>query len=294
MKKNFVFLIISLLSFSLSGCIESVTLLKVDRKGKGTIAVKELFSPQITAMIQGMGGMIQDLEKEEKSDSGKSDSSIIKMFQENIEKKARAFGNDVKLLESHSITEKNGWKGYKAIYSFDNINKITIPLGDESETGATKKTHSEENSYVFSFTPGNPSVLRVKTRAVSSPLAGMQPPPIPATPEELPNEMEAIKETADKMTENMTQMMSKMFSGMRVSFIIKTDGPIRDTNALYMMETHPDVVVMLDMEMDKLINNYDAMKSLTSQNPDTMKKISDMDISGFKMQPADEEVVIKF
>jgi hypothetical protein len=282
MKKIAIISVLAALSL-LSGCIESTTLLDLKRDGSGQIVVRECFSPQITQMMEGMGGMFAGM--------GESEQPTEKpdIFEDMIEGNIADFGPGVELVKSKRITNKQGWKGYEATYAFKDINQLTVTIGDSDQDSAEEDAEIEEEDnnpqFTFQFSAGDPAVLKI----------------IPAQTDE-PEVEQAEASSEDAMGEQMGEdmmagmgaMMGPMLQGMKLAFIVRVEDDIKQSNAVHRSEKHPNVVTIMYMPVDKMIGNAEAMKILQSDDKDSLARIEKMNIPGLKLEDPGKTIEIEF
>lgn len=278
--------------FLVSGCIESTTLLEVNRDGSGKVVVRECMSPQITNMMEGMGGMFAGMGEEGAAAAQPAEKPDI--FADMIEGNIDKFGGKVELVESKKITNKKGWKGYKATYAFDDINDLTISIGDSDKEegpaapggGGEKEKNNPE--YTFEFAGGDPAVLKIIP-------ARAEEPAVDAAMEEAGAEADAMGEAmGNAMMEGMGAMMGPMLKGMRMSFIVRVGDDIKQTNAAHRSEKYPNVVTVMDMPVDKMMSNPEAMKILQANDKDSLAQLEEMDLDGIKLESPDKTIEIQF
>lgn len=279
--------------FLVSGCIESTTLLDVNRDGSGKITVREFMSPQITQMMEGMGGAFAGMEQQggESKPAEKPD-----IFADAVEDNIDKFGA-VELVESKNITNKKGWKGYKATYAFKDINDVTVSIGDSDQGeggGAPMDGEAEEKNnpeYSFEFSGGDPATLKIMH--VQDEAASEE-----AAPEEEVAEtdvdIEGMEEMGDAMMGGMGAMMGPMLKGMRMSFIVRVEDDIQQTNAAHTSEKYPNVVTVMDMPVEKMMSNPAAMKVMQGDDKDSLAKLEEMDLDGIKLEAPGKTIEITF
>ena len=93
----------------------------------------------------------------------------------------------------------------------------------------------------------------------------------------------------------MMQQMAPMFAGMRLTLMVMVDGDIKETNASYRSGKKANLLTVMDVPMDKMLANPQAMKIMANdKDPDQYKKIDALKIEGVKMGDADKTITIKF
>jgi hypothetical protein len=255
-------------------------------------------------MMGGMGDMFAGMQQE----GGEQQSSPpkeIDIFKDMIEGNVEKFGESVKLVSSKRMKNKQGWKGYEAVYSFDDVNAITIPIGDMEEQGgsadmgqgdvAESEDSGSDTVYTFNFASGQPATLEiVPVIDEESDVAGEDLQSGQAAMDEMPEMDEGMEEMGAQMMEGMGAMMGPMLKGMRMTFLVRVDGDIKETNSAHKWTKRPNMITVMDMPVDKMLGNPKAMELLQSQDEDTIAKIEEMDISGLKLEPPKKTIKVVF
>ena len=303
MKKIFVGTVLLALFF-VSGCIESTTMLDLNRDGSGKIVVREFMSPQITQMMEGMGNMFAGMEQAgEQGSSPKPEKADI--FKDQIEDNVKKFGEGVKLVSSKKLKNKEGWKGYEAVYSFADINTITIPIGDVGDQGEGPgmgqgdSTESEDSGsdtvYNFKFSPGEPATLEIVPKVDETDAdAEKAAESAEVAMEDMPEMEEGMDEMGAQMMQGMGAMMGPMLKGMRMTFMVRVADDIKDTNSAHKWPKRPNMITVMDMQVDKMLGNAKAMQLLQSQDEESIAKIEKMNIEGIKLEPPTKTISLTF
>jgi hypothetical protein len=308
---------VAVLGLGCGGCIESTTVLNVNKDGSGTIMVREFYSPQMAGMMSGMGDMMSGMV------SGMGDMTAGMMgtnkpvggakpgadaakkvdFVAGAAKgKAAKFGPNVRQIEYAEKTNKEGWKGFEAKYAFPDISKLKVALG-EAESGDASSSQGKtsakmDTAYSFSFSPGDPARLEIVPIKQKKPAVGS------AAPGPETNAAGSVGEAAgqtppemgggEEMGAAMMQMMAPMLKGMRMTFITQVNGSIVKTNAKFTSAKHPNAFVVMDMPMDKLLANPEAMKLMSSDSPQDRAKLAALNIPGVLLEDPDKAITVSF
>ena len=114
MKKLYVAISIAAVLLSLTGCIESTTLVRVRKDGSGEVEESLLMRTDVMQMIMGMseemGGEASDLEL---------------VSREQLEQQAGQMGEGVTLKSLEKIATESH-SGYRAVFSFRDINALEV------------------------------------------------------------------------------------------------------------------------------------------------------------------------
>src|SRR5215204_2404095 len=100
----------------LTACLDSTTIVKVKPDGSGTVEQTTLMN---TAALKGMMG----------GQGGQGQVNGPMMNKEELERMAASMGEGVRLVSTEPIKGEPGFEGAKAIFAFDDINKIQVSQG---------------------------------------------------------------------------------------------------------------------------------------------------------------------
>ncbi len=219
-----------------AGCIQSSTLVKVKADGSGTIEQQMLVGSSMMSMMEGMGG--------ENRDPGQ-------MFDEaSMREAAGKLGPGVRLV-SHEPIERNGMKGARAVFEFDDVNTLKV---DQSAGlmggGGGDPAGGDTGAGGFSLTLEKRGDDRVLTISTPEPPAGEA-----AEPEEMPD----ITQTPPEVPPEALGMMKMMFQNLRITLAVEVDGKILRTNAEHRSGSR---VTLLDVNFDELMKDEDSLKAM--------------------------------
>lgn len=296
MKRNFGILAILAFAMVVSGCIETSTLVRVNRDGSGTVKETIKMNKMVVGMMKGMASSMQDAfqaegaEGEENatagSDTPPKDEALFS--EEKARAQAEKMGAGVELLSYEEI-EDNASTGYTAVYTFDNINELRVnqnpgasmpSMPGESESEG--EGEGDEEYVLFAFTPGSPATLEI-----TPPQDDEEETQEETMEEEM--DMEGDEESADEGMGGFEQM-KEFFRGMRLKIALEFAGGIEETNATYV---DGNTVTLIEMDFDTLLENPDALEKLEQSekmSPAEAKEILH-DIPGIKFDTADRIVV---
>ncbi|MCX7819103.1 MAG: hypothetical protein N2652_07855 [Kiritimatiellae bacterium] len=255
-----------------AGCIESRMVVHLKPDGSGTIVAEDCFSPQLTAMLTQFGQTVTGTG----AVAGASDP--LAMFKDQIERKTKDLGGHVRLVRKEPATNAAGWAGIRLTYAFDDIRQVMLPLG-----GAGQEEEEDKPSEHFrvEFERGRPAVLRLLPPAATAAAPAGQT-TAPATP--------------DANSAQMATMMAPMLAGMRIALELRFDGTVLGAEGA---EVNADrrSVTLLDIAMDKLMGNPQAMQLMMNQSmPDSEKsrRLRELNIAGVRTVDPSRPVVIRF
>ena len=108
------------------GCLKQKTLVMLKADGSGNIVVTQVFTKQGVAMME------MTFKQMEESMMGQGSVSVSRpddpyYSEKAIKRQARLFGPDVTFVKAKKI-DKNGNRGFAAVYAFDDINDIHVPF----------------------------------------------------------------------------------------------------------------------------------------------------------------------
>jgi hypothetical protein len=257
----------------LAGCFQVETTVRVNPDGSGTVEEKMLLNGKMVEQMDQMAKAFS--EPEEKAEP-------FSLYDpKKLRERAAGMGAGVSYVSGEPVEEK-GFKGYRAIYSFKDINKLKLSQksdGPMSETTPSKD--GSEKPIQFRFTPGREARLVViQPRAEKKP----EQPVSEAT-------QKPAKEERAAMTPDQEKAMEEMLKGMKFSLAIEVNGTIRDSNATYrdgnritVFEFNPGSMVM---DAKKL----ELLKKAEPASPEEAKEILKA-LPGFKMELNDPLEVV--
>jgi hypothetical protein len=258
------------LSLALTGCFESIVLLRVNKDGSGTIEETVVISDAFMELMKSFGGEDEGEEEEEAID------------EQELTDKAASMGEGVRFVSAEPLKTERG-SGYKAIYSFSDINDVRInqnpgenvsppPVGGEEEGPVEEWLH-------FNFTGGRTANLEI------------------IYPRDVGTEQEEEEESSGgeaDMDSNpeMMQMMRELYKDMHIRIAVEVDGQITETNANYV---DGSTVTLMDIDFAKILEDEEKFKELMSADPDTVEEMKELvkDNPGIKVE-IEESIQIRF
>lgn len=256
------------LMFGLSGCMQGDTVVKVNKDGSGTIEKTVLMRKDMMLMLKNMS-MLTD-------QNNSSTGNEFRFFDENkLKNQASENGEGVVYLSGKEVDTGN-FEGYTAVYSFADVNKLSInqDLNPEAPNG---NQPSKPKEYVtFQFDKGNPSNLIIKLAKTNNKKVKPEAKPQPVVSKE--------------QTEAMLKKAKKMFEGMRMSMSVEVNGRIVQTNATYQEGSH---ITLMDIDFGKFLDNPEVMTTFSQQENMSMEDKKEIlkNIDGVKVDMNDEVVV---
>ena len=224
-------------TFGLTACLNSTTLVKVKPDGSGTVEQITLFN---AAALKGMMG------------GASSQMNGPMMNKADLERTAARMGEGVRLVSSEPVKGENGFEGVKAIFSFDDINKVQVSQGPSMSGGTGTSARSTEptsdDPVRFKLTRnGGTSTLNINF--VDRPGGAKT----DTVPNPSPNEM------PDLSNPMIMNMMKVMFQGFKINIGLEVVGAIVKTNAEYV--TGPRLT-LLELDVAELLADEAKFKTL--------------------------------
>jgi hypothetical protein len=259
----------------LSGCFQVETTVRLNPDGSGTVEEKMLLSNMII-------GQMDQMAKAFAPPGGKTKPFSL-YDPKKLRKQAAAMGPGVVFVSGKPLVEK-GFKGYRATYSFKDINKLVLSskgAGSMSELPGAKA--DKEQSLLFRFTPGKQARLVLR-----------QP-----HPEKKAGTTDSRMETAasegdtDKpaMTPEQEKTMEEFLKGMKFSLNIVINGTVKETNATF---RDGNRITVFEFDPGRMIldaKKLELLKKVEPASPEEAKAIL-KDIPGIKIELNDPLEVV--
>ena len=262
----------------LAGCIQDNTVINIKPDGSGTIEETVLMGNAFIDMMQGLTKGMGETEAQDaagpKEQKPKNDESFIAEMMEKAKTNAKEFGEGVKYVSAKPAKTQTA-SGYTAIYSFDDISKVTLNQNPGKKTpGESKKEAADaeaakNDTIKFAFTKGPVSRLSVT-----------MPPPKTDEKKDKKEETAGKNESDDP---NSIEMLKSMFKDMKVSIVLNMMGDIVKTNATYRTDKK---ITLIDMDFGKLINDMALLKKINQAQPQSVEEVKAMvkGIEGLKLE----------
>lgn len=189
-----------------------------------------------------------------------------------IKKRAEGYGPGVKLVKMERIANKQ-FEGYKAVYSFRDINKLRL---DQKNPGMPEQSGKESDAAPkgteFVFTPGKTAKLLVKQQKKKV-AAG-----------------EEASETAPLAKESGAEelaMVRQMFDGLRISTKLVIKGKVIDSNATHRTDS---TITLAEIDFGKLLDKPELLAKIAAVQPGDQAAAMEMltKFPGMKIDMNDE------
>jgi hypothetical protein len=221
---------------TLTACLDSTTIVKLKPDGSGTVEQTTLVN---AAALKGMMSGAQ---------AKKSDGPVIN--REDLERTAARMGTGVTLVSAEPFKGANGFEGTKAIFAFEDINRIQISQ-DPNLSGRTSGRNTTEptadDPVKFKFTRGPTSSTLTINYIDKAPTGDT--PPTAAGGGDMP----------DLTNPMVMNMLKTMFKGFKINIGLEVVGSIVKTNAEYVSGPR---ITLLEMDVESLLADEAKLKAL--------------------------------
>jgi len=255
LRKLTIFLFVPVVLFS--GCLKVNSNVKINKDGSGILEEQVLMSDMVISMMNEFMSSFQD---------STSTPEEFKLFKEDeLEAKASEYGEGVKYVSGEEI-KIDGWEGYKAIYSFEDLNKITMDTDPNTKVENQQDGGKESEHFSFKFIPGDIAELIIDRPELTS-----------------KNEDEEISVETGTADEELDDNLIKMMDGMTMTISLELNGKIVETNASYVDDTR---ITMLDIDFSKLLKNKESLELFKKNPPDNLDEMKAIveNIPGIKVE----------
>ena len=271
MKKYFFTLIVVVISFLSTGCLELNTIVKVNKDGSGTVEETLLFSSEVVQMIKQFAESMPD----------SSNEKFSLMDEKQIKEGALKMGEGVKYVSAKPI-KKGGREGYIATFSFKDIRKLKINQSPDSKipmNDGEPEEGEKEEIFTFDFQKGNTSKLTIK---------------LPEPDFKGDEENEEMNDSTNQEHNDFGELdKAKQFlKDMRISIVMTFEGSIEETDATYV---DGNKITLFDVNFGELLKHEDKLKELKAKNPQSFEEAKEIlkDIPGIKIE-MNKKVTVQF
>ncbi len=274
---NVIVLIISIVFFS--GCLQVNTNIKVNPDGSGTIEETVMMSNEVIKMFKQFASSFSE-------DSSKTED--FEMFkEEDARKRASDYGEGVEYVSGEHVNSDTQ-EGFKAIYSFKDLNLLKINQNPNSKLsmdelkgeGIDQDTVDVKEEYVnFQFIKGSPSEIIVH---FSQPK------------EKKDNKFDNEESESDTASQNMAEMgqLKQILKDLKMTLSLELNGKIEETNATYVDNSK---ITLFEIDFGKLIDDPEKFKEFTKIHPNSLDELKEIvkGIPGIKIEMS-EPMMVKF
>jgi len=261
MKHFFKLFLIVLTVIFQTGCLKVETNITVNKDGSGTIDETILMSKVFVDILTEFSQAVDD-------------TTVTQEFslfnEEEIMNAAGNYGEDVKYVSSERISNTE-WEGFKATYSFADLNKIQLrpdPDGklsvgmDEDET-----TDESPDYYFFNFTSGNISEVTIDRPDI----------------EEDFNDDDTLEQEIEIEDEEIDDQFVNMMEGMNILVTMQFNGEIVETNASYVEGSK---ITLIGLDVGKLLQDKENLEMFKKKQPSSITELQEMvdKVPGMKLE----------
>ena len=236
----------------LTGCINIKTVVKVNTDGSGTVEQTFLMLSELVAMVAAF------------SPEGEEFTLLDK---DKLAAGASSMGEGVQFVSAQA-TKENNFEGYKAVYSFKNINSLAVNQNPgDMVPGQSEPSPTEFIRFVFTkASGGSPAKLTINMPQESTGRSAE-----PATGKEEPSaeDLEAAKQ---------------MFQNMKIGLDVQCGTSIVSTTALH---RSGNTVTLMDLDFSKITENDAFFQKLMKEDPSTIETLKGRvaNLPGIKVEP---------
>jgi len=264
--------VIGLSVLALAGCLQSKTVISVNRDGSGTVEETFLMKNEFVEMMAGMS-----------AEAGQEKFSLLD--KEELTTKAAAMGEGVVLKSAEPVSNEWG-QGYVATFSFPDVSKLRVnqdPSSDLPSQAAMAggEVQSETPDFVtFSLNRGNPATLQII----------------------LPGDQGSGNDTSEQdmndsggeeaVSPEDMQGIQEFYKDMKMSVVVKLNGRVVDSNASF---RDGNVITLMDIDFNKILENPEQTKKLMASQPDSVLQFEQLmkDVNGIKFETKNQ-VQVRF
>jgi hypothetical protein len=259
---------------TLTACIQVDTVVKVKTDGSGTIEETFLMKKDLLQQMQkmmadmakSMAEMLADgehIDGNQRNNDGHMKSEPFDFFDEaKLKESARDKGEEVTFLKGSKIVTE-GYEGYRAIYAYEDINKVkinqnpgdkapSVPQRDGSDTEKNKKEY-----VIFTFKKGTPAELIIK------------PPRSSRNSKSKSSQDAQTSQNKEKLSDEMAVQATELFQGAKLALSVVVDGNIVETNATY---REGSKITLATLDFGKLIGMPELFKKFSESNLNSLEE----------------------
>jgi len=233
-----------------SGCIKVNSNVIINKDGSGILEEQVLMSDMVITMMNEFMSSFQD------STSAPEEGEGVKYVS----------GEEIKI---------DGWQGYKAIYSFEDLNKIKMETDPNTKVENPQDDGQATEYFSFKFIPGEIAELIIDRPDLSS-----------------KNQNEEISVETDSENQELDDNLIKMMDGMTMTISLEFNGEIVETNASFVDGSK---VTMLDIDFSEILKNKESLEMFKKNPPDNLDEMKAIveNIPGMKVE-FQKPVIVKF
>ncbi|MGH9379649.1 MAG: hypothetical protein ACRD2Z_03405 [Thermoanaerobaculia bacterium] len=226
-----------------AGCVEHETVIKLRPDGSGEIVETTIARGE---MVEAMKGMKPEGAEAENDGRAKAEA------------RAATIGAGVSLVSWEELTE--GGLGERTVYAFEDINRISVGQGPDSEGGPSG---GDRVSFRFTRDGGVSRLVTVFPKPAAAP---EQAAPAPGGSEgstEAPAEDAAAMGEAmgEAMGQGMAEMMKPFLEGFKTRLVVEVVGDVVETDA---PAVNGSAVTLMAFDFDQVLATEGAWDKITA------------------------------
>jgi len=245
------YLVLAVCMIFIPGCFQVETTVRVNPDGSGTIEERMLMSRMIIKQFDEMSRAFADPDEKPKP--------FTLHEEEKLRKRAANLGQGVAYVSSSAIDD-DSYSGYKALYSFSDINKVRLSSagkeampGDGEEEGGTV-----DGAVEFKYFPGATSRLVIILPRNEN--AGK------------PSDSKSNNSEEPPMTPEQKKEFGEMMKGMRFSLAVEVKGAIVKTNATHCKGNR---ITLFEFDLDRMGGGFEELQKLQSAGGEQAPTLAD-------------------
>ncbi|OPY70386.1 MAG: hypothetical protein A4E62_01584 [Syntrophorhabdus sp. PtaU1.Bin002] len=261
------------------GCIQDDTLVRVKPDGSGVIEETVLFSNVLFSSLETVSkGLAENQEDAKKGEETKKDA--LQQMMEDAKTRAAQYGPTAKFV-SVAPAKVAGLTGYKAVYSFKDINTLQVNQNPGEKTGKPQdngeKSEKSKEPISFNLKKGPVSTLTIT---------------MPKNKKENSAVKDEGKTDKGKDDPQQAEIAKTFFKDMRVRIAVQIEGAIETTNATY---RDGSKITLVDLDFNKILEKPAVFEKVSGAQPQTIEEVKALvqGIEGLKME-LNDPVVVKF
>lgn len=261
MKHFFKIIIIIIPVILQTGCLKIETNITVNKDGSGTINETILMSRAVVDWLTEFSQSFDDTAGNQKFSFFKEDELI---------KAAGNYGEEVEYLSGEHISNDQ-WEGFKATYSFADLNKIKLKPDPDNKVSLgmieDDTTGESVDYYFFNFIGGNISQVTIDRPDIEADFEGDD-----TLALEIENEDEEVND-----------QFLNMMEGMSILVTIEFNGKIVETNASYIDGSK---ITLVGIDIGKLLQDKENLKLFKKKQPKSIEELQEMveKVPGMKLE----------
>ncbi len=231
-----------------TGCFQTVTLIRVNRDGSGTLEERFLLGNRFADMLRSMSPSDgQGDEAEGESETARAavpDPQMVDL--EKLKARAAAMGPGVELETAEPLASESG-AGYRAVFRFPDINLLELRFDPgESLAEASGGENTSPEPIRFRFTRGPTPGLEIL---------------LPETGQE---RQSPGPQAAGGPEDSTLHMLRQVYGDMKIRLALEVDGRITESNAAY---REGSTVTLLDLDFGLLMQDEEAFRRIAAAQP---------------------------